>query len=307
MSKLLPTVAIIMATYNGERFISEQIKSIVEQQGVKIKIYFRDDGSIDGTMDIISEFCNANPDLGHIVTDVYGQQRSPGKNFFRLFMEVPIEEYDYLALSDQDDIWLTDKLRIAISTLGAKFEGYSSNLTIWDGHRKVGLLTKSPNQTQYDYLFQTASAGCTYVLTSSAAQVVREKSKNYILKLHDHTAHDLVIYAIVRACGMKWYHDTNNFILYRQHENNVYGANTSYKKLLRMIAMVNENWYGTILEDAIVVTGSDVDFVNNMFSKNIFVRLSSLKYINITRREPISRIFLAVFVIIGLLKRTKPN
>ena len=96
------TVAILMATYNGEKYISKQIDSILDQKEVNVHFYISDDSSEDNTVKIIEEYKLKFPDnfkkLFHV------KFRSPSKNFLSLFTKIP-DTYDYYAFSDQDDVW----------------------------------------------------------------------------------------------------------------------------------------------------------------------------------------------------------
>lgn len=304
MSSSPPRVAVVMATYNGAAYLTEQVESILGQRNVEVSLFFRDDGSTDGTLEMVESLCRSNPGRVQVIRDGRGPQRSPGRNFLLGLQALDLESFDYVCLSDQDDLWLPDKIGAAVQSLSREgADGYSSNLTIWDGRTGTGLLRKNPHQTRYDYLFQTASAGCTYVLSRRGAREVVRHTRPLVDRFDRSTAHDLIIYAVIRSGGLGWVHDERSFILYRQHGNNVYGANTSSTKLLRMLGMVRSNWYGTIIEDALLASGSRVGFVDDMFSRSLTRRLRSLAALGQTRREPLARVLLGLFVLLGLLKR----
>ena len=102
------TVAILMATYNGEKFISQQLESILAQKEVDVHLYVSDDASNDNTVEIIKDFSSRYPENFKKIFNV--KFRSPSKNFLSLFAKVP-EIYDYYAFSDQDDVWFENKLK----------------------------------------------------------------------------------------------------------------------------------------------------------------------------------------------------
>ena len=111
MSMPSPSIAVVMSTYNGEAFVEEQIESILAQDYPNVRIFVRDDGSKDGTLDILGTYerdgkitLYAAPNLG-----VVG-------SFIELVSHVA-DEYDYVALCDQDDVWHADKLSRAVSLL----------------------------------------------------------------------------------------------------------------------------------------------------------------------------------------------
>lgn len=302
----MPRVAVVMATYNGVRYIEQQLQSLLRQQHVVVHVFFRDDGSTDGTLETVKRACERQPDALRLVRDGHGPQRSPGKNFLLGVGAVDLDSYDYLALSDQDDVWLPNKLETAVQRLtetGA--DGYSSDLAVWDGGHKVTYLEKGGRQTEYDYLFQTASAGCTYVLTRRAARAVQERVAPLISRLDQLTAHDLIVYAVVRSGGMRWVHDDRPLILYRQHGGNTYGAGNVLTRLRGKLRLIRNDWYGTIVQDAVLAARVEESFVADMFSGNLGARLCSLGALGKTRREPAARVLLALLIVSGVMRRRR--
>ncbi len=117
-----------MATYNGECWIEEQLKSIIGQRGVDLSIFISDDLSTDNTLNICEEFKALHPSIINILpsTDKFG---GAGKNFYRLIKDVDFESYDYICFSDQDDIWYKGKIKNAIDCLALNnADCYSSNV-----------------------------------------------------------------------------------------------------------------------------------------------------------------------------------
>jgi glycosyltransferase involved in cell wall biosynthesis len=110
-----PTVAILMATYNGESYIADQLLSIAWQTYTNWHLYVSDDGSKDATLAIVQAFANLNPDKVTILP-VRKEHNGACGNFFRLIHDVP-HSYDFYAFSDQDDVWFEDKLDKQISLL----------------------------------------------------------------------------------------------------------------------------------------------------------------------------------------------
>ena len=104
-----PTVTVLMSTYNGERFLKEQLDSILQQQDVDVRLCVRDDGSTDGTMDILLEYADA-------IELTIGNNFGVGNSFMSMVYSANLES-DYYAFSDQDDIWMPDKLISAVDEL----------------------------------------------------------------------------------------------------------------------------------------------------------------------------------------------
>ena len=111
-----PAVAVLMSTYNGEQYISGQVESIFKQRDVTIHLYIRDDGSSDRTCDMLKRLEAGRED---VCFDRSEKNLGPGMSFMKLLYDVVREgpEYAYYAFSDQDDIWLPDKLKIAVGAL----------------------------------------------------------------------------------------------------------------------------------------------------------------------------------------------
>ena len=106
----VPKCVVLMASYNGIPFISEQIDSILSQAEVDVRLFVRDDGSSDGTRDLLQRYADEGS-----LTLLTGENLGPALGFLTLLRNAP--EADYYAFSDQDDIWDSDKLITAIKQL----------------------------------------------------------------------------------------------------------------------------------------------------------------------------------------------
>ena len=101
-----------MSTYNGECFLREQIESLLKQNNEDITILVRDDGSSDKTVGILEEYEKSGQ-----LQAYSGRNLKPARSFMELIDKAHIEEYDYYAFSDQDDIWLPDKVHVAVQAI----------------------------------------------------------------------------------------------------------------------------------------------------------------------------------------------
>ncbi len=110
-----PVVSVAMSTYNGEKYVAEQIDSIIRQEGVDINLVIRDDGSRDSTIQIIEEYLNR----GNIKL-IRGDNIGFGHSFMTALFACP--QADYYAFSDQDDVWFPDKLIKTINCMEASDE-----------------------------------------------------------------------------------------------------------------------------------------------------------------------------------------
>lgn len=107
------TVAILMATYNGDKYIEEQIQSIINQTYKNWQLFIRDDGSSDETLKIIKNFTNIDHRI-HKITDNLGNL-GPCLNFNELIKTHL--EYKYIMFADQDDVWLENKIMISVNKI----------------------------------------------------------------------------------------------------------------------------------------------------------------------------------------------
>lgn len=238
----LPKVAVLLAAYNGEKYIQEQIESIVNQVDVDIYIYISIDASTDRTLEICQQLQKIYKNI-FIINEGKERFGSAGKNFYYLIKNVDFEEFDFIALSDQDDIWKPSKIIRGIQVLEKEqATGYSSDVEcFWnDESRKNKVIKKSYPQKKYDYYFEPAGPGCTYILKRNFSINIKKSLLN--LK-YPPFHHDWYIYAFARKNNFKWYIDNQPNIYYRQHRNNQVGANTGViQKIKRLKKLKSGNF-----------------------------------------------------------------
>lgn len=238
----IPNVVVLVATYNGLQWIAEQIESIQNQVGVNISLYFSDDQSTDGTKMFIEKLESDKVEVVLLPSKVkFG---SAGANFLRLLKDVDMSKFDYVAFSDQDDIWLENKLSHAIDAIKLNgVDGYSGNVTaFWPNGNKKNIY-KSQAQQNYDYMFESAGPGCSFVFTRKLAiELQRFLSLNQD-ECKGIALHDWFTYAYARSHMYKWFIDRESYVLYRQHEENVLGANSGLKAKIMRWKKMREGWY----------------------------------------------------------------
>ena len=240
----MKNVGILLASYNGEKYIKNQLDSIIKQKDVKLHIFISDDKSTDNTLKIIQSYCKQYKNIECINQDRIG---GPGKNFYFLINYINSKNFDYIALSDQDDIWPEYRLSRSIDELQKHdAEGYSSNvIAVDETERFIKIINKSYPQKKYDFFFETPGPGCSYVLTSNLIDLLQSKLKsNY--SFMDFPYHDWLIYAIARFHGMKWIIDESPNLMYRQHNNNFIGANYG---IVNRLKRINRILFGTYYSD----------------------------------------------------------
>lgn len=221
MKNELPVVAVLMSTYNGEKYIREQLDSIFEQQGVNVKLYVRDDGSSDDTVDIVEEYACSYPI--ELIFD--GENVRPGESFMRLVYKYADEAgIDYYAFADQDDIWLPDKLRVAVDAIGVTDTPtlYSSNQFIYaDGENKGNRHKETQRVDLISHVTRNTIAGCTFIFNKSLAQLVSTAARPD-WRILRYRLHDSWMMLVAIACGHVIYDDSSH-MLYRIHGNNTVG------------------------------------------------------------------------------------
>lgn len=214
MRKDSPHIVVLMSTYNGSQFISEQVESIIRQQGVKVSLWIRDDGSSDGTRQVLAELQKTHSGIELILEENVGVSAS----FFRL-LEKSGSRYDYYAFADQDDVWKPDKLIRACEMLDkGNLETprmYYSRLEFVDVNlHRLGYSSIPTTRGYHNALVQNQATGCTVVLNRSARDLVCQHIPEWTLM------HDWWCYLVISAFGEVVY-DEYPGILYRKHGNNV--------------------------------------------------------------------------------------
>lgn len=211
-------VCVLLSTYNGEKYLKEQLDSLLWQENVDLQILARDDGSKDSTLKILEEYSKKDSRISYYK----GKNVGPAQSFFDLIIKSP--DADYYAFCDQDDVWDRDKLKIAVEFLekedNSRPNMYYSNLRIVDQDLQYYRLSHSEPSVQsnkYSVLTEDMATGCTVVFNKTTAKYVRSGSPEYC------SMHDTWIYMICKFFG-KTIYDFDAHISYRQHGNNVVGT-----------------------------------------------------------------------------------
>lgn len=242
-------VCILLSTYNGEKYLEEQLQSLIAQEGVDIHILVRDDGSIDNTTTILDHWQERK-----LLTWYTGENLRPEKSFMHLLFNAP--QTDYYAFCDQDDVWLPQKLQKTLQKMKEVEERYPdrpvivhTDMYIVDGHLnkihpsfwKYSRLRPDILNTYFYLAICNGTNGCTMLLNNKAREVIRE---HYFIQ--NLLLHDVLCSLIVSAHGGVIEYVNEPTMLYRQHEANVVGAkliSTSAfsQKLLALNKIISEN------------------------------------------------------------------
>lgn len=221
------TVTVLMSTYNGEKYLIEQIESLLNQKKVKLHILVRDDGSTDNTLKIL----NTYQEKGCLVWYT-GENLRSAKSFMDLIMNAP--ESEYYAFCDQDDVWNEDKLYRATKILGKnnKIEPrlYCSNYQLVNEQLEQLPDNGHVSTTTFNAaLVSSCCTGCTVVFNNYLKKILQKKIPQVIV-MHDDWAHKVCL-----AVGGTVYYDTCKTLMYRQHKNNVDGGLHDFKSRINKI------------------------------------------------------------------------
>jgi rhamnosyltransferase len=236
-----PRFLVLLAAYNGSRWIAEQIKSILAQTGVEVDVLISDDGSSDATPELLRAIADGKPIA---LTSPEQPTGSAAQNFFFLIRTASADNYDFVALADQDDIWEEAKLARACSQLrDADAAAYSCAVrAFWDDGREA-VLRQSAALTASDFLFEGAGQGCTFVLTSKFYSRLRALLLSNAALSRNLHFHDWTVYAVSRCWNLRWVFDQEPQVRYRQHAFNDTGARASLVGVARRLSLIRNGWY----------------------------------------------------------------
>lgn len=226
-------VTVLLSTFNGSRYLSDQLASFDRQTLTGWRLLWRDDGSSDDTVDLMARFASDQPS-GRVV-----QAAGSGAHLgvFDSFMALLAQAADAraVALADQDDVWLPGKLTDALNALAGVDSDqpalYCTGLTVVDEDlRPVGESLPLRHGPGFPgALLQNIASGCTMVLNRAAVRAVLKATRPY------HSVHDWWIYLLIAAIGGRILFDPKPSMLYRQHGANAIGASWS-RSVIRRVA-----------------------------------------------------------------------
>lgn len=220
-------IDILLASYNGEKYIKQQIESILQQTYKEWKLFIKDDHSTDKTVEIVKEYIHKFPEKIFLIESSINS--GSAKDNFMSMLEYTTAEY--VMFCDQDDVWLSEKVKVTLGAMKKVVLKYGQDLpALVHGDlqvvdKKLNLVAESLFYMQNldsrkvlfrDYLVQNNITGCTVMINRALINKIKEIPRNYIM-------HDWWFALIASAFGKVYYMD-NKMIKYRQHENNAEGA-----------------------------------------------------------------------------------
>lgn len=305
------SIAILMAVYNGADHLDAQLASFAAQSHQKWQLLASDDGSSDDSIAKLGRFRAE----GHQVSQIQGQGQGAAMNFIHMLREAPkhIAPNGWLAFSDQDDVWLPDRLARGHAALLAGEPSqeqpalYCSRTLITDEHMQSRRLSIArPRAPSFrNALTQNIVGGNTILFNPAATRLVLAAAH----EVQDVVVHDWWAYLLVTGAGGRVVHDDTPTVLYRQHDKNEIGANDRFMARMRRISMVLSGNYRTLNDCNITaMRGSShrlreaerevLEEFAAMRQMRLFKRLRSLHRLKLYRQTRISTA--ALWVAAGL-------
>lgn len=284
-------IDILMATYNGEEYIHEQIQSILNQTYKEWILYIRDDKSTDKTVSIIREFVTTYPNKIIFIEDELGSLGA--KNNFSQLMNYSTNEY--CMFCDQDDVWLENKIEISLEAMTKSESKYGKNMPILI-HTDLTVVDEGLvkiNQSYWDLqnldskyrglsrlIVENNITGCTMMINKKLKLKISQIPNQAIM-------HDWWIGIVAGVFG-KIIPINTPTILYRQHNNNVVGA-SNVNNISYIISKINKSEINRSIERSIVQAREFYDMYKNELSslnKDIILTFMDLRKNNfITRKK----------------------
>jgi len=301
------TVAVLLCTYNSDDFLEEQLDSIAQQTHAAWSVWVSDDGSKDNTIKVTESYRNKWG--GGKVSVQAGPQQGFALNFLSLVNNASIQS-DYYAYSDHDDVWHSNKLEKAIKWLEtipkdtpALYCGRTCLVN--DSLQEIGfspIFSRSPSFS--NAIVQNIGGGNTMVF-NDAARVLLQKvdATNGIV------SHDWLTYQVVTACGGAVFYDSSPTVNYRQHSENIVGANNHWRARIHRIRGLTDGTFRGWNESNIVAIRSldsslsgesqaVIEHVHQLRSRGFITRIQELMKLKLYRQTWLGNIGLVVAIII---------
>lgn len=218
VNKKIMNIQVLMSTYNGQKYLKDQIDSILKQSGVNVSLLIRDDGSTDETRYILEKYEKKYENI----QVVYGNNIGWKNSFIQLLRLSG--DTEYFAFSDQDDVWLQDKLSSAVTIM--RESGYKGAVLY---HSISKYVDENLNELKNNRIYEEPLNGNEALLnawTQGSNMVLNRELRDLCIRHipSSHCAHDMWVYLVAYFMGHIIF-DKHAHILYRQHGQNVTGGN----------------------------------------------------------------------------------
>ncbi|MGL6064747.1 MAG: glycosyltransferase family 2 protein [Fusobacteriaceae bacterium] len=290
---------ILMSTYNGEKYLEEQLESLINQTYKDIKLLIRDDGSTDKTLDILKHYKKKYPTLIEIE---FGKNLGVVSSFFKL-IELSDQRVDYFAFCDQDDYWEENKIENAIKNIknNSPFLYFSRTKLVDENLKFIDISLKNKIKINFrNAIVENVVTGCTAVINKKMMCLLKKRKinpKNILM-------HDWWLYIVASFMGEIFY-DKESYILYRQHSNNVVGIQTNKikivkNKIYRFIKKRKKNNLKNQIKELLdnyseELSSSDKIYLEELLkTETIFKRIKNLYKLNFYRHKKLDNFILKI-------------
>jgi len=234
-------VAILLCTFNGERYLSRQLDSIAMQEHRDWVIYVSDDGSTDTTQALLSSYRSRLGEDRLVILE--GPRAGYAANFMSL-LGAPVVSGDYYAFCDQDDCWDSDKLSRALEWMSTQPESvpllYCGRTRLMNNDEQtIGFSPLFRREPSFrNALTQSLAGGNTMLINAKAHALMALTPPDLRVQSHDWWA-----YLLVTACGGRVCYDAHPSLGYRQHGENLIGSNAGMRdRIARLKHMLVGNY-----------------------------------------------------------------
>jgi glycosyltransferase involved in cell wall biosynthesis len=270
----------MMATFNGDKYLDEQLNSIENQTYKDWQLVVSDDGSSDKTLDILKKFQAKQP-LNKVIIRT-GPQKGSASNFINLLAD-PLVRGSYYGFSDQDDIWLPNKLEVAI----AKIKSIEKNeLPVLYCGRTINVdqdlhkISESPlfvfPATFRNALVQSIAGGNTMIFNDSLKR--RCESFNPVVPVHDWW-----LYLLTTGVGGIVHYDKESYVLYRQHPDSLIGGNYSFIDRLKNIKRIFNGEFKVSIDQIVdALTQIETSLINE--NREVFSMFKLMRVVKLRGR-----------------------
>lgn len=241
---MVKKILVLLATYNGEKYIYKQVNSIINQKNVDVTLIISDDNSSDSTIKKLKKLKKNNKNRKIKLIKNTLPKINYSSNFYNLIISAPVNGFDYIAYSDQDDIFSRDKFINSIDMIEkTNFCALSSSVRCFEGSNRV--LHQSDKKTKFDFLFEGAGQGNTFIMKRKFFSHFQKFVHDNIDLVNKFYYHDWLTYIYCRANNYEWFFYNKPTTKYRINKNNIAGDRYSLNGIIKRVNKIFDGWYFT--------------------------------------------------------------
>jgi glycosyltransferase involved in cell wall biosynthesis len=296
-----------MTSYNGEKFIRQQLESIFSQTFKNWQLIISDDGSTDKTIEIVFEYQKI---WGEKIQLRNGPQKGFAENFLSMACDRNLIA-DFYAFCDQDDVWLPQKLEIAIKQIrnaclnNEPFLYCGRTVSVDEKLKTTGQSTLFKKPPSFDNaLVQSIAGGNTMVFNRACKLVIQT------VGVVPTPSHDWWLYLLISGVGGKVFYDPKPLVLYRQHENSIFGENKSFFNRFKRLFILFDGrfkvWIDTnikclqMAENTLTYRADEsLNILLNISQLSLSRKIINLKYFRFYRQSSLQNLILKIALLMN--------